>query len=65
MSVLSSFGAIWIILVVIIAILWILLPFAVFGIKDLARDMIAEQRRTNKMLELLANQIKDMNARIS
>ena len=39
-----------VILAVIVAILWIFLPFAVFGIKDLARQMITEQKRTNAIL---------------
>jgi len=39
---------------VIIAILWILLPFAVFGLKDLMRKVLSEQRRTNELLERIA-----------
>ena len=34
----------------ILSILWILVPFAVFGIKPLLRQLIAEQRRTNDLL---------------
>lgn len=34
----------------ILTILWILVPFAVFGIKPLLRQLIAEQRRTNDLL---------------
>ncbi len=34
----------------VMGIVWILLPFAVFGIKDLLRQMLAEQRRTNELL---------------
>lgn len=40
----------------LIAVLWILMPFAVFGIKDLARTLIAEKRKTNKLLEQLIAQ---------
>jgi predicted PurR-regulated permease PerM len=40
----------------LIAILWILMPFAVFGIKDLARDLIRENRKTNQLLEQLIAQ---------
>src|SRR5690606_21408445 len=34
----------------ILTVLWILVPFAVFGIKSLLRQLIAEQRRTNDLL---------------
>jgi uncharacterized protein YoxC len=38
----------------IIGVLWILLPFAVFGTKDLIREQLAEQKRTNELLSQLA-----------
>ena len=38
---------------IVIAILWILMPFAVFGLKDLAKSLIAEQKRTNTLLAKL------------
>jgi hypothetical protein len=55
----NSYGTAGLILVligVVIAILWVLLPFAVFGIKDMARTLIEEQRTTNKLLERIATQ---------
>jgi hypothetical protein len=42
----------------ILAILWILVPFAVFGVKSLLHSLIAEQRRTNQMLEALSEQFQ-------
>lgn len=38
----------------IIGVLWIFLPFAVFGTKDLIREQLAEQKRTNELLSKLA-----------
>lgn len=38
---------------VLVAILWILLPFAVFGMKPLLRTAIEQQRRTNELLARL------------
>jgi hypothetical protein len=38
---------------VIIAVLWILLPFAVFGTKA-PRELVEQQKRTNALLEQLA-----------
>ncbi len=36
---------------VILGILWILVPFAIFGIKPLLKDLIQQQERTHKLLE--------------
>lgn len=35
----------------LIAVLWIILPFAMFGIKPLLRQLIREQRTTNALLK--------------
>nr|WP_260215068.1 hypothetical protein [Xanthomonas cannabis] len=35
------------------SVLWVLLPFAVFGIKRLLTQALEEQRRTNDLLEQL------------
>lgn len=43
-------GAVMWLLVLFIAILWILMPFAIFGTKPLLRQLLAEQKRTNKLL---------------
>lgn len=34
----------------IVAVLWFLIPFAIFGIKGLLKEIIYEQRRTNELL---------------
>ena len=36
---------------IILAIAWIVLPFALFGTKPLLRELIIEVRRTNALLE--------------
>lgn len=38
-------------------VLWIMVPFSVFGIKGLVREAIAEQRETNRLLAALGKQI--------
>lgn len=35
----------------VLVVVWIVLPFAVFGLKPLLRELIREQRRTNELLE--------------
>jgi hypothetical protein len=36
---------------VVLAVLWLMLPFALFGTKALLRQLIAETQRTNVLLE--------------
>ena len=47
---------------ILLAILWTLLPFAMFGIKPLLRDLIAENRRTNALLQALMDDEKQKRA---
>ncbi|WP_382157541.1 hypothetical protein [Hydrogenophaga sp. ANAO-22] len=45
-------------LCLLIAILWILMPFAIFGTKDLLRELIREQRKTNEILIAEARRVR-------
>lgn len=40
-----------VLLAIILAICWIVLPFAVIGTKPLLKAILAEQRRMNSLLE--------------
>lgn len=53
----AALGGIFMIFSVILAILWILVPFAIFGIKPLLRDLLAEQRKTYAALATISQQI--------
>jgi hypothetical protein len=48
-SVAGAMSLLWLGLLVLI-IVWIVLPFAVFGIKPLLRQLIEEQRATQRVL---------------
>jgi len=53
---LSGFvGIAVVVFLVILTIAWTLLPFAMFGLKPLVRELIAETRRTNQLLEGIAS----------
>jgi len=54
MSYLYIFGYIFLIA---LAILWFLLPFAIFGIKDKLTALIAETQKTNEQLAELNSRI--------
>ncbi|MBT9462529.1 hypothetical protein [Hydrogenophaga sp.] len=45
-------------LVLLIAILWILMPFAIFGTKDLLRELIREEKKTNEILIAEARRVR-------
>lgn len=42
----------------VIAVLWILMPFAIFGTKDLLRELIREQKKTNEILIAEAKRVR-------
>ncbi|MCP5285425.1 MAG: hypothetical protein H6933_11040 [Burkholderiaceae bacterium] len=45
--------AVWLVIIIflfVLAVLWFLLPFAVFGVKKLLMQLIAEQKKTNDLL---------------
>jgi cytochrome b subunit of formate dehydrogenase len=47
-------GLVWLALIIfgfILAIAWIILPFALIGTKPLLRQLIAETQRTNALLQ--------------
>jgi ABC-type bacteriocin/lantibiotic exporter with double-glycine peptidase domain len=50
-AMMGAFGLLFLVLFFFLMLIWIVLPFAVFGIKDLLREIIAEQKRTNELLK--------------
>lgn len=53
----STFGGAFAVLLFFTLILWAFLPFSVFGIKKRLDRMAARQRRTNELLEYIAQQL--------
>jgi hypothetical protein len=55
----AEFGATFMLFLVIfcivLAIAWIILPFALIGTKPLLRELIAETRKNNALLERIAS----------
>ena len=52
-AMMGAFGLLFFLLLVILLILWVALPFSIFGIKDLIREAIEEQKKTNELLKNL------------
>ncbi len=48
---------------VFVLVLWIIMPFSVFGLKGLMRKSIAEQKKTNELLEKLMKAERDRTVR--
>ncbi len=60
MEAITSLGALWILFLLVLGILWFLLPFAIFGTKDRLRDLIEESRRSNQELVAIRKQLSDL-----
>lgn len=54
---LAALGLVWMLFALVLAILWILVPFAIFGIKPLLRDLIREQKATQALLTTISQQV--------
>ncbi len=55
-AMMGALGLLFLLLLFILVLIWIALPFSVFGIKDLLREIVEEQKKTN---ELLKNLLKE------
>lgn len=53
----AALGLAWMLFVGLLAILWILVPFAIFGIKPLLRELIREQKATQQLLTTISQQV--------
>ncbi|HGM6772903.1 TPA: hypothetical protein ACKQAW_003500 [Stenotrophomonas maltophilia] len=46
----TSGSSVFVLLWLVLAVLWLVVPFAIFAIKKLLKEILAEQRRTNDLL---------------
>ena len=53
----AALGLVWMLFVGLLAFLWILVPFAIFGIKPLLRELIREQKATQQLLTTISQQV--------
>jgi len=47
----TGIGLVVVIFLVVLALLWFFLPFAIFGTKDLIEQQIKETKETNRLLK--------------
>lgn len=47
---------------IVLAVLWFLLPFAIFGTKDKLTEIIVQAKKTNAELELITNELSEVRA---
>jgi uncharacterized Zn finger protein len=57
MALTSGLGMVVVIFLFVLAVLWFLMPFAVFRIRGLAQSQLTEQRTTNKLLSELNDRL--------
>ena len=64
----GSLGGLVFLFLFVLAVLWFLLPFAIFGTKDILKDLSRESEKTNELLvELIAaikgKEVPDSNSK--
>lgn len=59
----GGFGMVMTIFLFILAVLWFLLPFAIFGTKDKLSELIHESQRINEQLAALRDQLVTISGR--
>jgi predicted PurR-regulated permease PerM len=57
----SGAGMIVLILLLFLLLLWLLLPLAVFGLKSRLKEIVQEQKETNRMLSDIKNELAAVN----
>lgn len=55
-AVFGGFGIFAVLFLIVLAIAWIIMPFAIIGTKPILRELLQEQRRTNELLATLERQ---------
>ncbi len=48
---------------VVLLIVWIVLPFSIFGLKSLLKQAVSEQKQTNELLRALLEKERDKEER--
>lgn len=61
----GGFSVIFMLFAFVLAILWFLLPFAIFGTKDKLAEQIAESRKTNAELARIAAELSAVRAELA
>lgn len=59
MEALGGFYLIVVLFLFVLAILWFLLPFAIFGTKDKLSELITENKKTNEQLAALRSELAE------
>jgi hypothetical protein len=54
----GTLGLLLIGLAILVVVLWVMLPFAVFGMKPLLREAVREQAETRRALERLLDAVQ-------
>jgi hypothetical protein len=58
----GGFGIAIVLFLLVLAILWFLLPFAIFGTKDKLSELIAESKQTNDLLIALRSEVAEIKS---
>lgn len=59
MEALGGLYAVVVLFLVVLAILWVIMPFAIFGTKGKLDELIREAKKTNQLLQGLSRNPRD------
>lgn len=59
----GSIAIIIVLAVILLTVLWVFVPFSIFGIKDLMKKNLKEQERTNELLEAIGKELSTREPR--
>ncbi|VWX63199.1 hypothetical protein VARIO8X_90068 [Burkholderiales bacterium 8X] len=54
----GGFGVFVVLVLIVLAVLWSFLPFAVFGAKPLIRELLEAQHQNNRLIEALTSELR-------
>jgi heme exporter protein D len=63
----TTYNALYVIFgffVILLSVLWVLIPFAVFGIKPLLRELLRELRRNNELQDQALAELRLVRPRV-
>tara|TARA_R110001583_G_scaffold179258_1_gene335819 strand:- start:194 stop:406 length:213 start_codon:yes stop_codon:yes gene_type:complete len=63
-SLLSGGLGVWVVIFLfVLGVLWLLLPFAIFGTKDKLDELIAESKKTNELLIGMRGEVTEVKSK--
>ncbi len=63
-AMMGVFGVFFLVILTVIIVLWIALPFSVFGTKNILREILREQKETNRLIKKIIDSKEVLNKEV-